>query len=231
MMVISNKAGAHRFTWDLHYDPVTPEDLVPQGDDEATGAVPHRTGQVLNTPWAPPGSYTVKLTVDGKSYAQPLTLKLDPRVKTSPVALAQLATLSREMYDGAVATHRAFADGRAMVAQLAKMSGADVDAIKAKIEAVAPAQPRVGRGGRRRGPGGAAASSPSLETVSNSLQGAAMGMQGADVAPTAVQIAACATARKLMTTAMPEWASVKAAVVAFNAKRKAAGQPTVDLPK
>ncbi|MGB9510759.1 MAG: hypothetical protein WBU20_03665, partial [Candidatus Acidiferrum sp.] len=29
-----------------------------------------------------PGSYTVKLTVDGKSYTQPLTLKMDPRVKT-----------------------------------------------------------------------------------------------------------------------------------------------------
>ncbi len=230
MMVISNKAGAHRFTWDLHFDPVTPEDLVPQGDDEASGAVPHRTGQALNTPWAPPGSYTVKLSVDGKVYTQPLTLKLDPRVKTSPLALTQLASLSREMYDGAVATHRAFADARTMVAQLAKLSGADVDALKAKIETVAPAQPRVGRGGRRRGPGGAAANAPSLETVSNTLQAAAMGMQGADVGPTAVQVAACASARTLLSAAMPEWASVKAAVTAFNSKRKAAGQPTLEMP-
>ena len=230
MMVISAKAGAHRFSWDLRYDAVSPEDLVPQGDDEATGAVPHRTYQAMNTPWAPPGKYTAKLTVDGKSYTQPLTLKLDPRVKTTQAALTQLASLTREMYDGAVASHRAFVEGRAMVAQLAKMSGADVDALKTRIETVAPAQPRVGRGGRRRGPGGAAASSPSLETVSNAMQGAAMGIQGADVAPTAVQIAACAAARKMAATAMPEWASMKAAVTAFNAKRKAAGQPTIELP-
>lgn len=230
MMVISAKAGAHRFSWDLRYDPVSPEDLVPQGDDEATGAVPHRTYQAMNTPWAPPGKYTVKLTVDGKSYTQPLTLKLDPRVKTSPAALAQLATLTREMHEGAVATRRAFVEGRAMVAQLANMSGADVDALKTRIETVAPAQPRVGRGGRRRGPGGAAANAPSLETVSNALQGAAMGLQGADVAPTAVQIAACMAARKMAADVMPEWSSVKAAVTGFNAKRKAAGQPTVPMP-
>ncbi len=229
MMVISSKAGSHRFSWDLRYDPVSPEDLLPQGDDEATGAVPHRTYQAMNTPWAPPGKYTVKLTVDGKSYTQPLTLKLDPRVKTSAVALTQLATLTREMYEGAVATHRAFVEGRAMVAQLSQLSGPDVDALKTKIETVAPAQPRVARGGRRRGPGGAAATSPSLETVSNALQGAAMGIQGADVAPTATQLATCAAARKMAATAMPEWASVKAAVAAFNTKRKAAGQPTISM--
>jgi hypothetical protein len=34
-----------------------------------------------------------------------------------------------------------------------------------------------------------------------------------------------------MTAAMPEWASVQVAVTAFNAKRKAAGQPTVEMPK
>ena len=82
----------------------------------------------------------MRLTVEGKKYTQPLTLKLDPRVKTSAVGLAQLASLSREMYEGAVATHRAFADARALVAQLDKLSGADVDALKAKIEAVAPSQ-------------------------------------------------------------------------------------------
>ena len=35
-----------------------------------------------------PRGYTVKLTVNGKSYTQPLTVKMDPRVKTSPAGLA-----------------------------------------------------------------------------------------------------------------------------------------------
>ena len=46
----------------------------------------------VNAPWAPPGAYTVRLTVDGKSYTQPLTLRLDPRVKTPAAALTTLAT-------------------------------------------------------------------------------------------------------------------------------------------
>jgi len=36
-----------------------------------------------------PGSYTVKLTADGKSYAQPLILAMDPRVKSSPAGISE----------------------------------------------------------------------------------------------------------------------------------------------
>ena len=32
-------------------------------------------------PWAPPGKYTVRLTVDGKILEAPITLQIDPRVK------------------------------------------------------------------------------------------------------------------------------------------------------
>ena len=87
-MVVSTKAGMHRVAWDLHYQPV--------GDDhdeelEATGAVPGRTYPAASAPWAPPGKYRVRLTVNGKSYEQPLTLRLDPRVKTPAAGLAKLA--------------------------------------------------------------------------------------------------------------------------------------------
>ena len=41
--IVSPKAGMHRFSWDLKFDPVSPADLVPAGDEEATGAVPGRT--------------------------------------------------------------------------------------------------------------------------------------------------------------------------------------------
>ena len=68
----------------------------------------------MDAPWAPPGTYTVRLTADGKQYEQPLTLRLDPRVKTSAAGLAQLATLSTEMYDKAVAAHAAYARARAL---------------------------------------------------------------------------------------------------------------------
>jgi hypothetical protein len=36
-----------------------------------------------------PGEYTVKLTVDGRTYLQPLTVKMDPRVKIPAAGLAR----------------------------------------------------------------------------------------------------------------------------------------------
>ena len=41
----------------------------------------------INSPWVAAGAYTVKLTVDGKSYTQPLTVKMDPRVKATAEGL------------------------------------------------------------------------------------------------------------------------------------------------
>ena len=116
--IVSPKAGMHRFSWDLKFDPVSPVDLVPAGDEEATGAVPGRTYPNYNVPWVPPGSYTVRLTVDGATKTQPIVVRLDPRVRIAPAALATLNTLSTGLYWEAVAAHRAFNDARALAATL-----------------------------------------------------------------------------------------------------------------
>jgi photosystem II stability/assembly factor-like uncharacterized protein len=227
---LSDKAGLHRFTWDLHFDPVTPEDAIPQGDDDATGAVPGRTLPVVNAPWAPPGRYTVRLTANGTKYEQPLTLRLDPRVKTPAAGLARLHALSTEMYRGAVNTHRAFVQARGLIAQLDAMSGAEVEALKAQLEAVAPssATARNIRGFRRRG---ATTTAASLESASTAMLGAAMAMHNADVAPTATQVAACAAARAMGVDVLPKWNALRTTgIAAFNATRKSAGLPTLTLP-
>lgn len=216
-LVVSAKAGMHRFSWDLHMDPVDPLDLVPLGDDDAGGAVPHRTYPMVNAPWAPAGKYTVRLSVDGQKVSQPMTLHIDPRVKTSAASLAQMNALSMEMYGGAVAAHKAFGEARGAMQMLSEMSGANVDALKAQLEPLSPSgAPQRARGGRRGGRGGGAGTSgPSLETVSNMLLAAAMSMQAADTPPTAVQIAACAAARKASADVMPKWTKVKAALAAL----------------
>ena len=190
-----------------------------------------------NSPWAAPGAYTVRLTVNGKSYTQPLTLKLDPRVKTPAAGLAQLASLSKEMYDGAVAAHAALVEGRALSQKLAGLSGADAAVLKARIDSIAP-PPQVGGRGRGRGGfgggrgrGGAPAGPPTLESVSNAQIAAAAPMQEADVTPTAAQVAAVARARADAKSVMERWNLIKTRdLAAFNAKQKAAGQPTVTLP-
>jgi hypothetical protein len=232
-MELSTRAGAHRFSWDLHYNPVGTDEGPPEDDDAAQGAVPHHTYPAVNAPWAPPGAYTVRLTVDGKSYTQPLTLRLDPRVKTPAAGLTQLAALSREMYDGAMAAHAAYNQARALSAQLDKVSGPDVTAFKAKVDSLAPPQAGGRRGGRGggRGRGGAPQGPPTLETASNAMIAAAMAMQGADVTPTASEVAACTRAREMATATIRRWTTLRTTeLTALNAKRKAAGQPAIAAP-
>jgi hypothetical protein len=206
--IVSTRAGMHRFSWDLKFDPVSPADLIPAGDEEATGAVPGHTYPNYNVPWVPPGRYTVRLTVDGATKTQPIVVSLDPRVRIAPVALAQLNTLSTTLYWEAVAAHHAFNDAKALAATLAGRSGPGVDAVKSELEALAPTGlQRNIRVLRRRGAG---AATPSLEAVSNALQAAAMAMQAAEVAPTETQIAAAAAARSQARPVMAQWAAAKA---------------------
>ena len=226
-MILSPKEGMHRFSWDLHYDPVGGP--VEQSGEEAQGAVPHRTHPVVNAPWAPAGSYTARLTVNGKSYAQPLTLRLDPRVKTPAPALARLASLSRELYDAARTTHADYLQARALASALAHEQGADVAAFRAQIDSVAPAAMRAGRGFGRRG--GAAGTSLSLEAASNALTAAVMAMQEADVAPTASQVATADRARAQASAAEARWNTLRTSgLSALNAKRQSAGQHPIVIP-
>src|SRR6185312_1905279 len=180
-MRVSTEAGMHRIWWDLHFEAIGGGG----GRGGASGAVPGRTYTTPNSPLAEPGAYQVKLTVDGKSYTQPFTLKMDPRVKTSEAGLAELYRLTNEMYNGAVAAHQAYDEARA---ELAKTSD---PARQRQLEALAPAaRGGAGRGGRGGRGAAGPAGPPNLNSVSSEELMAAMAMQGADRAPTAAEVEA-----------------------------------------
>jgi photosystem II stability/assembly factor-like uncharacterized protein len=106
-MVLSAAAGMHRFTWDVHYQP-----LPGGGGGRGAGglpiaAVPYNTVPAPMAPWVRPGTYTVKLTVDGRSYTQPLVVKQDPRVKTPAVTMERVYSLTESAYMGAVEAQKA----------------------------------------------------------------------------------------------------------------------------
>ena len=244
-MVVSTRQGMHRMWWDMRYDPIGEGGGGRGGGGGGNGAVPGRTYPSVNAPWAPPGTYTVRLSVDGKSYTQPIALKLDPRVKTAAVDLATLASLTREMYEGARAAYAASTQARALATQLSALAGDDLTALRAAVDALAPAAPGGAGGGRGGGPpapgasagqagrgaaGGAA--SATLQSVSNEMLSAAMAMQAAEFAPTAREVAACATARTNAAAVMAKWTALSTVdLVTLNAKRKAAGQPVIAMPK
>ena len=81
----------HRFVWDLRFPPPRTNQ-----HEYPISAIPGDTPKEPLGPFVLPGTYTVKLTVDGKSLTRSLTVKLDPRVRMSAADLAaQLALLNR----------------------------------------------------------------------------------------------------------------------------------------
>jgi photosystem II stability/assembly factor-like uncharacterized protein len=82
--VLSAAAGMHRFVWDVHYP--QPQAL---NSEFPISAIVHNTSLHPLGAWALPGNYTIKLTVDGKSYSRPLTVVMDPRLKASFEDLAK----------------------------------------------------------------------------------------------------------------------------------------------
>ena len=248
LSALSSAAGMHRFTWDLHYQPLAP--LSTPRDREATSsgqaprlggpnlpiaAVGHNTVPNPTTPWVNPGPFTVKLTVNGKTYSQTLTVKQDPRVKTPPLQMQEVYTLSKAMYYGALNAQDAARQAQKLREQLAKLkpqvTGGAVQALadlEGKIAAVegTPFGDGGAFGSRPSGRGNAPPAAPpdSLTGASTALAGVMNVLQGADVRPTAVQLQAIASARAAAAGAMARWSAIKTIdLVAFNAKLRAAG--------
>ena len=73
---LGTTAGEHRFVWDIHH---TPPPGVERG--YTISAVYRNTPSSPPGPWAAPGSYTIRLTVDGKEMEQMISVLLDPRVE------------------------------------------------------------------------------------------------------------------------------------------------------
>jgi photosystem II stability/assembly factor-like uncharacterized protein len=115
-VVLPTTAGMHRVAWDLRYpDPPTLNygyggNLLDYREYTLSwhalpGLTPRTT---LAGPMALPGAYTAKLTVNGRTYTQPLTVVADPRVAVPAAGLAAQFHLQQRMVAGIRATFEAF---------------------------------------------------------------------------------------------------------------------------
>jgi photosystem II stability/assembly factor-like uncharacterized protein len=227
---VETSAGMHRFIWDLHYQPLA---AVPgggggrgfgRGGGPSTGAgragggavpvigslamqaVPYYTVPSPTTPWVSPGEYTVKLTVNGKTYSQPLTVKQDPRVKTPALVMTQVYTLTNATYYDALAAGQAAREAQSLRDQIAKITTAIGDTAKA----LAAFDKQLADAG--------------LAAAATGLSGAMNALQSADVTPTTNQLKTITNARTNGTAAMTKWTAIRTTgLTAINAKLKAAG--------
>jgi hypothetical protein len=220
---LSNAPGMHRFLWDMRFTPVR-EGRANYGMQ----AIYHDTPASNEAPWVMPGGYTVKLTVNGKSYTQPLEVQMDPRVRTPLADLTQQFTLSKQLYDDILEASKCIEEARALRKQIAQLreragQGATADAVDAFDKKVVAIAGGGGRGGAGRfAPGGGP---DTLASVQGALSNLLRLMQGADVAPTPQVVAAADDRRKALGALMERWRALKQDAASVNAQLKQAGLP------
>jgi hypothetical protein len=242
--VLSAESGMHRWVWDIHYEP-----LVGGGGRGGGGAnypisaVPHDTPREPMGPRAAPGTYAVKLTADGKTVSQSLTVLKDPRVKATlaDLALENSAELkiAADMKHGAetVASIRALQTDLKAIAPQTGASGDAITSLNKKLVAIAGELPVVGggRGGRGGGGGGRGAAAaadvaPTFTQVSGELSALYGLVDSADAAPTAAQSAQLTELGATQTKLMAEWAAIKTKdVPALNEQLKKTGLPALEI--
>ncbi len=217
--VLSAEPGMHRFVWDLRYPP--PGVLNTQYPISAT---PNNTPREPRGPWVVPGTYTVRLTVNSQTYTQPLTVRMDPRVKTSAATLARQFTLSKGVYDDINRARGVLDELRALRANLrevrARLTGdgvAAIDSLDREFGAL-----EGGGGGFGGGGGGAATLAGTISTLGE-LYGA---LQEADVQPTTQLVAAVAAAHRDVPGTLARWDALRTrAISRFGSQLRPLGPP------
>jgi hypothetical protein len=125
------RQGLNSWTWDLRYPGATVfEGMILW------------SARAENGPMAPPGTYTVKLTANGVTESQPITVRRDPRLTAFTDAdLVEQFTLASKIRDRVSAANEAVIRIRAVKKDLAARTPAgpskrDVDRLVADLSAV-----------------------------------------------------------------------------------------------
>src|SRR5216110_1708301 len=215
---VSTKAGLHRFLWDMHYTPV--RDVEPEFPICATY---RNTAPAATSPWAAPGDYMITLTVDGKTFSQPLAVAMDPRVKASGADLQEQFDLSWKLYQlrlKLAPIGKKFDD---IAEQLTKLraKAAERSDVTQKLEAFAQTLMKFGPPHPRPG------APPSLFVLESTTR-LFNDIQGADAAPTAAVKAAVADVQTKVEPMMDAWHKLlESDLPALNQQLQQAGLPEI----
>ena len=193
--LLSTKAGTHRFLWNMHYTPVP--DVEPEYPMTATY---RNTPPTATSPWVAPGNYTVVLTADGKSFTQPLTVQMDPRVKNSAAELQEQFDLSWQLYQLRLTLAPIGKKFDEINEQLTKLKAraAERPDVTEKLEAFVQTLAQFGPPHSRPG------APPSLFVLDSTTR-LFSEIQGADAAPTAAVKDAIADIQKKVEPLMQAW--------------------------
>ncbi len=220
--------GMHRFIWDLTCP--APEVL---SHDYPISAIYHDTPRYPLGATVLPGAYKVVLTVAGKSYTQPLNIRMDPRVKTAAEDLAKQFELDWKIAGALHQDYEALQQVRSLRAQLKSLAGHGPDAVTKTAAALeAKAESIEGEEG---GYGTHYLSTPegrSLARLNSGLNTLVSALDTADAAPTTQQVAMFVELEKALEEQLSAWSQLKSKdVPELNKELKKAGEQQIDLQK
>jgi photosystem II stability/assembly factor-like uncharacterized protein len=202
------RAGTNRTHWDLRYDPPpTPNHTF------EINANPGLTPPSPLGPLVVPGVYTLKLSVDGKSYTQTVNVRADPRSPASAAALQSQHDLQMKIVDGIRQSYegwRLAGDLRsALLASVPSGAAQQMADLATAATAYSARLDTVGGLDTTRARGrGAQSSAPNFRAINRSLVGLLNAQETGDMAPTPSMLAAYAKTCNDLATTINAWQSL-----------------------
>jgi photosystem II stability/assembly factor-like uncharacterized protein len=208
--------GLQRFYWDLRY---------------AKPPEPGSKGPSEDGVWAPPGRYTVELSVGGQDYRTPLVVRPDPRVKLSQPAFRREFELARKVeraqLQASAALERAAKLLDTLDARLAKAGAAHAGlaALLAKATNISGIRPHAERAPFPAVP---ALRTDSLQALSADLDALEAAVDGADADPSPDTLSSYSILSGKLTATLAEWAKLERVdVPKLNERLRAAGRAAI----
>ena len=184
---LSAEKGSHRFLWNMHYTPLNLPPSYP------IAAIYNNTAPGETSPWVMPGTYTVKLIVDGKEFTQALIVRMDPRVKTSIVDLQKQHDLSLQCYEGRKTCMAMLNELKTYRTELRNLDSLNKNA------QIASALENTTQGSQE----------PSFARLNSNFTALQNVLQDADMAPTTQTVRAVADAQKQLAALLKKWKELK----------------------
>jgi photosystem II stability/assembly factor-like uncharacterized protein len=198
--MLEKMTGMHRFVWDLKWG----SSGGPAADEDADYRNP-------SGPKVAPGTFQVRLTVDGKTQTQPLKVVMDPRSPATPDILTQQFELGKQIFGETREARRTLSEISSVQKQLGdvqqKLRQERSETRNTQLEAaLTEAQSGVGKilRNKEQAPAG-----PGLQDAFTGLASALRAVESGDRAVPAQAIAVYKESSQPAKTRIAEWAQFK----------------------
>jgi photosystem II stability/assembly factor-like uncharacterized protein len=214
---LSSEAGMHRWVWDLHYSAPTST-----RHDYPISAIPGDTPRYPLGPTVLPGTYTARLTANGKTYTASFTVKMDPRIKLSAAGLEKKFQLEKSLAALFSETSQAVLQAGSLRDQLQKIAEKASGEANSSLQAFQNKLASLLAGS----PGSSA--EITLTRVNGEIQVLYGQVWQADAEPTAAQSVGTASSEREASNALKKWDALKTSdLSSLNQALRSANLPEV----